>query len=92
MKLSKVEVSTTDVGFAAFLFTFLEHSWFKIQTDASGNPEVFFRVSALDNWTRYLQDYERSPIVNAQSYWFDIVELQNKVKQCHKSGGILWRS
>jgi hypothetical protein len=86
----KVEVSTVDLGFAAFLFTFIELSPSKISTDPYGNPEFVFRVSSLTTFEKYKQQYSTEPIINAESYYQDIVELQNKVKSVHKSGG-RWR-
>jgi hypothetical protein len=90
MKTSKIECTTLDLGFAAFLFTYIELSPSKINTDPYGNPEFVFRVSSLSNWEKYKRQYSTEPIINAESYYQDIVQLQNKIFSIHKSGG-RWR-
>jgi len=87
----KVEVTTNDTGLASFMKTFHELSPFKITTDPKGNPTYFFRISTEENWERYQSQYSTEPIVDAETFYTDIVSLQGRVREIHRKGGI-WRS
>jgi hypothetical protein len=91
MKLSKVEVSSVDLGFAAFMVCFHEINPWKITTSPTGMGEFFFRVSSVDNWEKYKTQYSTSPIVNAETYYSDVIQLQQRVKDAHRAGGI-WKA
>lgn len=91
MKTQKVEVTTDDTGLAAFMVTFHELRPFKITTDAAGAPEFFFKVSSLENWERYQSQYSTEPIVDAKTFYTDIVQLQSRARETHRKGGV-WRA
>jgi hypothetical protein len=91
MKTQKVEVTTPNTGLAAFMVTFQDLSPFKITTDATGAPEFFFKVSSLENWEKYQSQYSTEPIVDAATFYADIVQLQSRARETHRKGGV-WRA
>jgi hypothetical protein len=91
MKVPKVEVSTVDLGFAAFMVCYHELNPYKVTTSPTGTGAFFFRISSLDNWQRYETQYSSEPVIDAKTYFGDVIQLQQRVIQCHRSGGI-WRA
>src|ERR1700688_3107485 len=88
----KVDASTQDAGFAAFVCVFHEVPCTRITTDATGQPTFHFMVNSPARFeTQWPEQYSSVPIIDAKTFAPELLSLQNRARQAHVKGGI-WRA